>query len=352
MGKRGDIHLNLDFKLLPSPSQAARGAERNLFSSEEDFYRDVARARSDAVRKGIGEIYRHIYSAVFGGKVPDYSRQNGNNGDSYRPDVIQEDSRKRARTDVEVKAFCNSHQSAALCAVPQVENYFAKLIERLIGRKYAVNEVSFDYGFFRYGFPVETSRVRGKYRNGRPRYKRLAHGANLGNFTRSEIVEFVGEATRDLLIVPPNLAVLMFHGLKPSDLPTPSSNGNGVYHKDYWRLGSGDINYLRQGESGLDNLVDRRLEVNKRLGLKEDKIGVFDPEELLLDKLDIVQSESPRIVVNGKYEVKPFKYTRYVFNSPSALAAWNRLLKKRHKEVMVSTLHARDLYQEGREVPF
>lgn len=345
MGEK-EIHIDIDLKHLNGHSSVSQ-RERCLFEDaqeKKDYYRRMASARAQILSGNIDIVYKNIYQSLFGGAIHHYQPKggNGNGGYSYHPDVIHISTKPRGRVDGELKAFSQSYNGHADCSVPQVERYFERQLGRLDSHQYGLSQTSFFYGFFRYTQPLITSIIRGKYPSGKRKRKRVIKGPSLGTFSRTELIDFFGQATRDFLLAPPNLFALLLYGAKAHVHPQTSSNGEQTRSKLYSHVRSGDISSLHKpAEKGIEAL----------LGEVDGRIGMFNASDLLLDRLEVVQEQSPAIVINGKHRINPFRCTKYRFKTPRDTARWNRFLRESHVDLLVRTLGIRDLHAEDAEIP-
>lgn len=355
MVTRGERHISIDLRDLYDPASVPIKLDRGLFTSNAEYAFSIANGRANAVRKNFATVYAYIYQALLGGKIAPHGPRQGNgsfHGAHYHPDVVHILRNPRGRIDVEIKSFSSSTNGSAACYVSQFENYIARLLGRVSQGTYSAGGTDMRYAFFRYKVPTERMALKGHYTNG-ARRKRDVPLVRLANIARGEFLDFLGEHTRDLLIAPPNLLTLLF--ANAADYHHSSSNGKGS-SGIYRHVKSGDLSKLHRvgdkGRSGVESLLVHHHKGHQITipGMEDEHmIGVLKPQDLMFDRMQVRQEESPRIIVNGKHEFRPFIYTAYDFKSPKDRTAWNRFLSASSKDILVKTLRVRDLHSEVNE---
>ncbi len=351
--RKGDVkEVKFDLKLLRDPTKI--DIDKDLFGEASEVSRRIANARADAVKKDLAWFYVHLYTWVLGGiperryKMPVETSRNGNSR-NYHPDVLH---REHGRVwDDEVKSFNRSYVGSVPVAHRQFENYISHLLGKLDNAHEAgrnLERYGFNYGFFRYYVPTKTIMIKDK---GLSSYKKkkIWAGKKPASMKPKELVDFATQSVRDLIVVPPNLLMFLFMNYRFKIMNQESSDGN-LDSQDYWIVKSGDLSALHHPETrGIDELFDLFHPIVEGKGRKAHLEEIR--RILYLDRLKVEQFMSPKIVVNGKYEIEPFPVTRYKFRTAEDYREWGRDLLRTHKSLLVDRLRIRDLYQEGKDVP-
>lgn len=355
MGGVKEVSFNI--RHFDNPASLASRQQRLYDEDDTPSYKELALRRSSMAKYNIGRFYSLMYSGIFGGKPSLHYAHASEEGHNYQPDVVLQS--RRGKLDTEIKAFSKNFTGKSICSVPQFENYLFKLLIRLeqSGRNGKLDSAitGFNYGFFRYTLPSRRVIRRGKragfYPNGAPKDKKIQDGEPIANLTPARFIKTFGTLTRDLLVVPSNLLIPLLYASRSAFLDQTNGKTNGRT-KRYWYVRSGDIAALHDPSQGIEELIERQANRRRLPGVPFDSrsIGDFTPQELLLDRLEMTRRESPKLLLNGKYEVPSFPMTVYEFKTPEDRVKWNKAVQKRHKD-LATLLGVRDLYQEAQESP-
>lgn len=304
-------------------------------------------------RSNIGSFYSQMYRVLSGkqeASPDDIVEIIKVNGDlrSLRPDIAS--NTLSGREYIEVKAS-DIHGATKDCRKAQVENYSWSLLNQLSNGSVLP---SVEYAFFRYGRSDESSK--------------------LHSLTSERAAIKLSKSTQDLLVIPFNLALLLF--ANSEIIQRKRENGDD---QDYFRVSgkalsllnemnhfdlSGFIeNYHQHVNSNLDWLVKRgRITIYKRASIEErleSALQFAKRKSLCLDDFVIKRKMSDEIqpLVYGSTEVTPFAVTTYALKDPER---WVNSFARNHRSIL-SALNLRDLFYEQkkeqeaakkREVPF
>ena len=354
-----EVHVKFDLELLANSNKEAKKLKKSNYASKEEWQIAIANKKSDIMKKDISWFLTRAYQFVRGGKLAKRyydnveKETNGNSNRQYSPDVLHRGF--GTQRDIEVKALCNSFGGSLKCAIPQFEKYFHKLLKRydeIDAKKtnFLIDKTGFEYAFFRYSAPMTYKLIKGHYPCGQKRKKKMRKGLNPSSMKAKELVEYIAQNTKDLLITPPNLLILLLHHASRGAFNQFFTNEK---IQEYWYVKSGDVSALHNLQSnGLKYILKDQ---NNRFGsFKEGKnnyVGTLTAKQMHLDALIPIQNYSPKIIINKKYIIDPFIITRYKFESKDSYLSWINFLRENHEQITFD-LDIKDLYAEDKKIPF
>lgn len=327
--------------------------DKNYRGEDIDFRPYNAALLSDAAKNVIianrnqvlaghntADFYVHLYRALFDGEI----LRNEIGGISLRemageklfcPDLERVGDNGTVYTEVKSISVKNSSPH---CSLKQVENYFGAFMDRVASGE---EGPGVEYAFFRYA-TTYVNKVKGKRRaKGRPLHLR----------TNDEHFEKLCGETRDLLVVPLNLAFFIFLNSPTERMDQTSSDGSNDEQKVLRPIG-GFLTDLREGQ--LEKLRGRKYRESE-FGLYADEASKAE-RYLMLDGLEYQTMISEHVSARlfGKHEleqkVEPFRIYAYSMKEDAA-SEWNKWLReKRNRAKICKALNIKDPVPEG--VPF
>ncbi len=275
--------------------------------------------RSIISRKNTSIFYSYLYKELFGGKIAKINALKkykllNDQTIIFSPDIIKNTKQGREYTEIKV----TSHRSASpLCATLQFSNYAYFLLKRIEKKDQNPN---INYAIFRYG-------------------KR--ENSHLDALTNGRLIQRLSQSTRDLLILPLNLLILLLNTSFRDNKNQESSQFEG--NRDYWRPGGKDISSLHKDITSINHLLERLVIESHNETLRE---------YLDLDQIYAEKYMAPNNLVCRNYgiyyDILPFTITYYKNKDTK----WLKNFEKYHPKILNDFLNVRNLYQEEKEVPF
>lgn len=235
----------------------------------ENIRKELVGSRGKAAGDKTALFYTRLYSALFGGDMNGLAPGDCHKG--FHPDVTRRERGGFLRTEVKATSTKNGSPKVGCF---QFVNYCKDFLFAFRNRE----KPSVEYAFFKYG-KGNTNEKLYQYNNRR-------------------LVEKLAHSTRDLLVVPLNLLILMLRDYDVKNMDHSSSNTSRDL-EPYWRPHGGQMTRIHNSEEELEKLVE---------GLKYSRIG---NGELCTDELVRDQCESPDNIYCKGFKIKPFTITRY-----------------------------------------
>ena len=275
-----------------------------------------AELRSIRARQNTSIFYCYLYEALFGGRIGrtfkgELEEISSGRYRNLHPDIVKPISDGRVFTEVKTVKTKNGKP---YCSHDQFHNYTYDLLKDLNAKR---PRSQVEYAFFRY-WNTRLTKLCGKQIGGE-----------------------LAEETRDLLIVPLNLLILIL--LNSPTKKIDQTTNKGPDECKYWMIFGEILSQFHKDDNITDKLFSRSSERGYH-GLKE---------LLLLDNLVSERTQSPGNLYFWDQQIEPFQITRYYNRNPGQ---WAKVFKKRHEEILTGILGTKDLYKETeearKEVPF
>lgn len=234
----------------------------------------------------------------------------------FRPDVVHK--RKTGHGYTEVKAV-STHTSQPHCSVPQFEDYAFALLNRI---EHGDEIPWIDYAVFRYG--KDSFRGQHKHDNG-------------------DLIERLSGVTRDLTIIPFNLALFVFMN-SPEQARNQQSSWTPTHQRGYYDVRGRTINFLQNEEPqvALEKILDSGTLADRSRKYKNAIL-----KSLHLRELEVTRPEPKPMETYAGDPVAPFQIARFRLPD-NEYQAWKTSFFENHPKIM-RRLGARDLYQELQE---
>ncbi|MEK6818932.1 MAG: hypothetical protein AABY10_03270 [Nanoarchaeota archaeon] len=307
------------------------GKERVISPRFREVPTGPVESRGDAAQRrfvaggNTSHLYSHVYKSIFGGRVAQLD--NGYTTVSmpwdetryFRPDIVKDT--KNGKKYTEIKAV-STRTSQPHCSIPQFEDYAFFL---LYGLAIGDSSPSVDYALFRYGD------------------RNLTGQHSLSN---DSLASKLANETRDLVVLPSNLAMFLFLNMRQK-IYNQSSSASTINQRAYWDVRSSDLNLLHNHSplDAIEKIMAHSLNMTQTT--RRNKNAMID--NLFLDRLSVERKKSPEISLGRKQRLKTFPITRYKLSARDQ-KEWNDHFLREHERILGS-LGVRDLYAEiGEEV--
>lgn len=291
-----------------------------LLEHTQDRSRGWALEASVTSRHNIGNFYKYLYNELYPNNY--VAEENAYNlgliGEerSFQPDLEMDGL--LGKNFIEIKARHNGNFKH-VCRKAQLENYSFALLRRIYEGDI---QPSINYAFFMYG-------------DRKP--------LKLYSMPSEEAIKTLAKSTRELLIVPLNLALLIFHMSENENLGKNRDSG-------YWVVSGRLLHKLHEGTLDIPSIIDYHAE-NHEIDTYRIRRFAKQPN-LLLDKIAVRKRNSDEVkkLRFCDTEIKPFPITSYSLTEPDK---WNKSFFRNHSKIL-NELGVRDLYAEWEKtvIPF
>lgn len=302
-----------------APSEIALDIRFALLDHEGDRGWNLAAINS---RHNIGEFYRSLYKGIFyNGHAPDYSKYTIHleaEDRFFSPDITMNGLYGTDFTEIKGRHMGNSQQH---CRKAQVENYSFALLQR-IDQEDMVPSVN--YAFFMYGD---------------------SNPLKLYSMAPDEAMKKLAESTKELLIVPLNIAFLIFR-MSKTDAHGRDMRESGAH----WAVNGHLLRKLHEATLDLPEIIEYH---GKKHRIDIDAVKKFARRPSLhLNHIVVRKQYSDEIkeLRYGDTGIMPFQITTYSLTHPEM---WNRSFFKHHSNILYE-IGVRDTYTEWRKsiLPF
>lgn len=338
MGRKGK-EVKIDIRDLIERKNVFRKNPQLLWEEREEWIDRLGSKLTNLAGKNLSHAYTHILQGVVGGRVlPMY--ENSLETNIGRADIAQRrylrrnGKRKYAERWVESK-ISSTRNNQWLCSTLQ----FARFCEHLLKDLDLIS---------RYGRDVSKTGVSYAF----SRYSRRKDEP-LSELTNRQLVEKACRDLKDILIVPVNVAMVMFEACR-RDRKDQRSSQSDIDYVDYWRVRGKHLNMFARGLPGLDDLFRERNTYLLNQGQNYRFFRRISADDLGLDDLTFGQTEINGIgvgVYDGKervtgYEVRPFIVSEF----RNSKEGWERFVdtfRKKHGEILVDIFGLTDFYVDS-----
>lgn len=282
--------------------------------------------RADISKGNTGRFFCELYVGVFGGRAAKYSHADvgidleNDDPENFRPDVIRDNKHEKVYTEVK---SVSTKTSQPLCALNQLADYAYYIIKDSSAMK---KPVYGEYAFFRY------------------KQRRNVRLSKLGN---NELASQLSERTKNLLVLPLNLAILAFLNSpvikvdQTRNIHLSNLRYAGSEDKLFWQVPGRLLQGFHDDPlGGPRKLIEQTTLVDS----KNDK-GLVNL--LALDQIDFERYDVDWVYC-GSHKISRFLVTRFYNRHPHLFM---ETFRQEHKRILTEILKVKDFYSERHETP-